>query len=114
MTKRIIKRKAFDSSGDLESDESFSPSFTLGEYEVEEVSLGKAAKLLRESGRRGSKSRSAVDGGLETDKNAGDVPKWRNPLNHQNPGYEVEELQSTSLETWMSKKASQEQGDRES
>jgi hypothetical protein len=114
VTRRVIESKAFASSDDLDSDEAFSPCSTLGEYEVEEVSLGKAAKLLRKSGRHGSENRSAVDVDSEAEESAGYVPRWRILLDHQDPSYEVEEIQPASLETWMSDKVRQEQGDCES
>lgn len=114
MTQRVIKSKVSASSDHRDSDEAFSPFSTLGEYEVEEVSLGKAAKLLRRSRRHGSENRSAVDVGSEAKESAGYVPEWRIPLSHQDPSYEVEEIQPATLETWMSGKVSQERGDRES
>ena len=114
MTQRVLKSKAFTSSEYVASDDAFSPYSTLGEYEVEEVSLGRAAKLLKKSARHGLANRSAADVGWEGDQRADDVPEWRIPLDHQDPRYEVEEIQPANLETWMSGKVFQEQGDCDS
>jgi len=88
--------------------DTFTPSFTLDEYEVKEVSMGTAAKLLKKSKKRRSKSRTAKAVGSEEKQPAKSVPEWDTP-DSQDIRYEVEEIDPENLPSWMSDKTSREQ-----
>ena len=99
--KRTPESKAAMPTNGSDAGDTFLPSSTLSDYAIEEVTVGKAARLLKSSKHHHFKVSDATNLDSEEIQTGGDVV-YRNPLVRPVLGYEVEEIEPGKLAAWMS------------